>query len=207
MKINSQIVAQVQLRLHNAGVTVSGEVVEPIVLGCRSDGDVLRRALCLGIISGLASGLDLESCQSDVAKLGLDSSLTSQERAVLSDGGADSFLADELAWQIEASRALLWMVSLVQSLPPRDEEYDPTFLSPLLGSSIDSVLSRCVRRPEGNLLEEATFYASYRAIYLAQLAEHLAPGCEPQLGTLGFQAVNQRAKAFSWLLNADSEWA
>lgn len=178
--------------------------------GERPVAGVIERALILGLVALAAEGFDPALVQEDVNRFRLAHAMTPFEAScVANDGSVDLATQSELSWYIEGFRALAWALGLEPALPPVDDEESQGFqaLERLLSAgSVESLATKSAPRAMEEIVAEADFYRCYRAIYQELIPPDAPPGADPQEGSLGSQAVHNRAKAFEWLLDPTSAW-
>lgn len=178
--------------------------------GVRPESQVLERALILGLVAMTAEGFDPALVRADLDRFGLVNAMTPLESScVVSDGSIDLDTQSDLSWYVEAFRALAWALGLEAALPPVDDEEGEGFLALgrlLRAGSIEAIEKEATPRSIEELVAEADFYRCYRAIYQELIPPDAPPGADPQEGSLGSQAVHNRAKAFEWLLEPTMSW-
>lgn len=208
---SQKIRASTNERRRAAGAT-PGAPFPPVLLpqGERPVAEVIERALSLGLVALAAEGFDPALVHKDVSRFRLANAMTPLETScVASDGTVDMNTRSNLSWDIEASRALAWALGLELALPPVDDEESQGFMA--LGrlldeGSVEALVSKAAPRAREDVVAEADFYRCYRAIYQELIPPDAPPGADPQEGTLGAQAVRNRARAFEWLLDPTSAW-
>ncbi len=208
---SQKIRASTNERLRAVGATPRA-TFPPVLLpqGERPVAEVIERALSLGLVALAAEGFDPPLIQEEIVSFRLANAMTPLEAAcAAADGSVDLSTQAELSWYVEGFRALAWALGLELALPPVDDEESQGFtaLGRLLDEgSVEALVSKAAPRTTEELVAEADLYRCYRAIYQELIPPDAPRGADPQEGSLGAQAVRNRARAFDWLLDPTSAW-
>ncbi len=172
--------------------------------------DIAKRAVVCAVVSRCAYDLfeteDIAGTQKEyadiVSRFGLENELFANEKAVLYDD-FDEDLCNSVCWQYEAVIALLWALSMIETIDDADEPSDlPALLNEVFEkvtafSSFEAFLSHCALRGEEELADMYQLYWHYHW----NTVDGMIFGRMPE--SICFDVVYERRRALQWLVYSD----
>jgi len=165
--------------------------------------DIARRAVCLLLVAGRASGLEAEIVSGLIEDYGVDEFFTPLERAFLASDSPQREDLVQFSWRSEACWVLLWALGLVSELDLPYEQISPgDAIGIVADTPIEALVERSSLRWKDEILDAADLI--YRCHwYVRQLG---LDGREEEI-VFSPGVTMERHQALNWLIGYDeSEW-
>jgi hypothetical protein len=170
----------------------------------RSPVEIARRAVCLLIVAGRASGLPDDIVKSLIAKHGVSGNFTESEEAFLANVSPSVDSQLQLSWRVEAAWVLLWALGFVENLGlPCDQTEPDRAIELVEKNGLSGLIGNALPRSLSAVLDEADLiYRCHWAVRndeinnTSEADEFLDPGI-----------TRERHWALNWLIcSDDQEW-